>query len=470
MRIWSTILLLFSFSAVFGQSYLIDLPVRKNLRDKMDDLVFQFQILSRLNDPVTRNQYRRLFSEDAEIYDFISPNYNSNGLAKEMVKPIDQFISDLSIQFPNGFDQFNITETNLGEEINYSSFSLSDGVIMLDIAFKISGEYYQGGQFYNEPAVRLIINFEFEENKVKNLKIAQISKISSVLSYQRKERIPVFEKQFNAGAFNSWNQYTANLIGNAKSGTYYYENLRFFQDRGFQGSVELIRLMAAPEPEEFAWSIGFGYNQNNFKLGLDYFNHSITTKDEEGEDYYRNSTGNTVTENVSLHMIDVPVKFRYERQFSKKLSFFIHPGLSLSYQFGLQYSGNGVFSYSRFYPKGNLDLDKVDIPELGIYFNKSQSDSKFLSTSFLAGSGLLSLGLTSDLTPGIQLYVGAMGYKNVFAIKQKENTNELVPLSTADGVYNGLFRTINSVNAGAYGIQIGIRKRFVSKSGRVKYQ
>jgi hypothetical protein len=376
-----------------------------------------------------------------------------------MMKSVEDFTADVSRDFPGGFKQFLITDTNLGQAVDYSDFTADSGAVTIQLELAVIGAYSRGGQFSNLVTLEFDISFRIEEFLLKDFKIIAINKVASDLRFQKEERVPFFEKQVNFNGLYSWSG-----VNNTDAGADFLDrDLNITNGFGYSLSIELIRMIAAPVPEEFSWSIGFGFSEINFQIQQANYFYSEFTMDQDNDQYFHNVQGENIVEDVRLRFIDIPVRYRYERQFANGWAYYLHPGLQLSYNLETLYSGSGIFSYSGYYPQYDLVLENLE--EYNFVSDEVASASRGQELSQYTFSGTFNGGLTKGWESGWTVYLGITAFKNIIS-NQVIDGNEFI--STQAGEYMGMLPSVNSVNAGGVGLQVGFRKRFKTRNGPVR--
>ncbi len=466
MRFLITILLISAVFELIAQPSAVDIRLRKSLRDKLDDLVFDLQVNGRLENQESYSELRRILGFDSEIYDFITPNYVSQKVGREMTKPIDEFLADVNRDFPKGFFQFQIMETNLGTAINYSSINWRDPEIQLIIKLSIAGDYYRGGVFSNEPTLDFRVKFDTAGYRVTNMRVEEVRKVESALMFQKEEKLPFFDKQYLASGYLSY--VNVNSINVADD--YYFTNVDIQPEISYGGAINFIRRVAAPEPEEFAWSVGIGFTETWFRASVDYYLFSRLTTDRDEDQHYLNVTGTGFDERVRLRIADIPIRFRYERKFNNYLGFYVNPGINLSYLVQMSYFGSGEFTYTGWYPQLDLLLENEE--DFNFVSNNEQSANVEMpipqwNWDDFNVSGALELGFNIEFLSGWMVYLGATAFKNFVFIQEPVEEHAI---STVLNEYRGIAPSFATIDNGGYGIQFGIRKRFVSKNGLVKLE
>ncbi|MFY0686036.1 MAG: hypothetical protein JXQ90_02670 [Cyclobacteriaceae bacterium] len=453
-------------SALLAQRTNIDLGIRKSLRDQLDDIVFDFQSYGRLNDDVSRIQFKRLFTDTAEVFDFITPNYvtEKRKTGQEIVKSVDAFIEDVQAEFPQGFMQVSVKDASLGSAIDYNTFNISQRQIDLEIEFDIVGISADGGQYSNDPKLKFLIVFDTLNNLAGNIQIAGIEKIESRLRFQQEERQPLFEKQigFNGG-YSIVSSNTDDLFFGED---YSMDKISIDSDISYSAGIDLIRLVAAPEPNEFSWSFGLYFSEIGFQLSMDSYYYSDVRIDKDNDLYFNNVIGENFRENVKMRFLEIPLRFRYERAFSRIFSFYIQPGVDLGYNYQTIFSGSGTFTYTGFYPELNLLIR--DVEEYNFVSDYQQTfNDQMIQTSNYAVSGALNVGFNMKVFDGWLVYLGAAASKSVINLSIKE-TNHLI--STEMGQNAGVTPSMSFIDFGKYGIQVAIRKKFETKNGLLKLE
>jgi hypothetical protein len=443
----------------------VELRIRKNVRDKLDDLVFEFEQFSRFSSNDEISNFTKLFDKDALVFDYLTPNYLTRNTGQELIKEYDDFVADIRKDYPRGLSQSRIIDTNLGEAIDYRQLKLDSPQVAVNIRIVTIGEYVEGGQFSNDALLTLNIQFDTLAGNVYNFRIISINKLTSELRYQKEERAPKFEKQIISKAYLSWNQ----VQTDDPDGNYYVSVPMVTNETISQShSINFIRILAAPEPEEFSMSFGLAYNQSEYNITAENYFYSYLTINSFNEAEYRNVTGQGITEKVTSQLVEMPILFRYERKFSRIFSVFVQTGLSLNYHLSAHHTGGGMFSYTGYLPKYNLAL--IDEPDFG-YLNDQLINDRFVITpnkfsrDYFGLNGLADLGFSLENKNGWVFYLGATAHKGI--VNNKRIT-DFSYVSSEINNYNGLFPVLNSINFGGYGIMFGIRKRFRSRNGVVK--
>ncbi|MFT4737377.1 MAG: hypothetical protein ACI92W_001489, partial [Paraglaciecola sp.] len=348
--------------------------------------------------------------------------------------------------------------------IDFDELDLSDPTVFVQVKISTLGDYREGGQFSNEAEIGLQIKFDTLNQRVNNLRIEQIVMINSELRYKKEEKTPKFEKMLTGNYHQSWNNLTTNQFDR----NYNLGQHSIVQDYGYSVAFNFIKLISAPEPEEFSYSFGIGMTESSYVINLDEYFYSYLTTDSDEVPFFQNVEGSAMSELVQSRIVDLPIRFRYERNFSTNLSFYANIGMTVSFHLQSMHQGSGEFDYSGFYPRYQQTLN--DIPQYGFNsdvqetgnFQTSLSD---LSRNDLNVSGAASIGFNYESKSGLVIYVGATGFKNILESTRQKSSNYI---SEEFDDYNGLLPVINSINFGGYGLELGIRKKFRSRNGIVK--
>lgn len=183
--------------------------------------------------------------------------------------------------------------------------------------------------------------------------------------------------------------------------------------------------------------IGAGYSAYSSKAELTTYSGTITSVDDENENFEYRITASGVKEEQKLTALEIPVFLAYRKSLSEKLGLLGNVGLKFSFPLSATYQSTGGTLETRgYYPAYNVEL--YNMPNHGFgkveNINYSGDLSAQMAYSLFANAGITipvgkmgidvgiygSYGLNSVLKPEAnQLMVYPMKYQSVTALADK---------------------------------------------------
>jgi hypothetical protein len=119
-------------------------------------------------------------------------------------------------------------------------------------------------------------------------------------------------------------------------------------------------------PSWVAMGVGVGFSYIHQSAGFDAFSETLTDYiDIDGMKCNVSFNYKNVKESVSLTYLDIPLYFEIGRPSRVKTTAYVKLGFKASFLVGKNFSGEGTYTSSGYYPQWDVNLDDVDV--LGYY-------------------------------------------------------------------------------------------------------
>lgn len=201
-------------------------------------------------------------------------------------------------------------------------------------------------------------------------------------------------------------------------------------------------------------STGIGYGSYSSDLTLDNYSALFTATDGDNDNYQRHILGTDLFESQKIGFLHIPILINLQWFISQKIGMEIRSGVDINVPLNKNYSSEGVFSYSGFYPQYNITF--ADIPYedfINDVNNKAEDDLQLKSiTPGLVFSGNFFIMLNSKM----MLSAGACFNKTLSDISGYDSEENFI-LSSRPSEINSLMAASNKVTAQAFGLSFGIR-------------
>ena len=175
--------------------------------------------------------------------------------------------------------------------------------------------------------------------------------------------------------------------------------------------------------------IGLGYQNFKSELTLDDYSSTLSSIDNEGDNFIMEISGNSISDKQSLGLLTIPVSVQLKVPVSSKLFLFVQPGICVSIPVLKKSSTTGTFTYNGYYPDYNVTL--TDLPQYGFASNYQSTDENKLPTSRMILLSQTRAGITYSLNYKLSLSAGLSYLKSLSNVV--ENTeDELLTTSMDD--------------------------------------
>jgi hypothetical protein len=198
---------------------------------------------------------------------------------------------------------------------------------------------------------------------------------------------------------------------------------------------------------------GIGYSQLSNKLILDkarFTQNNVV--DSEGETYQSIVDATNVTETQTLGSISVPLTLKLLLPLKEnKISLFMDVGTVLYFPIVRQYTSNGTYTYSGYYP--SLWARLSDLPDYGFPTNYSFKSTSTFETKSLFVSFKTNIGVRLHLTDKSSIKAGGTIIRSIGSLTKSNNNPE--SLSSKPNVYSSLMNRNNPASVFSYGLHLG---------------
>ena len=224
----------------------------------------------------------------------------------------------------------------------------------------------------------------------------------------------------------------------------------------FGGSLEIGYFFS----KSVGVSSGIGFTSFKSQLTLDTYQNSFNTTDSENEAYERQVSGTDIQEIQKVGFLSFPICLDIRLPLSKKMGFFLQPGINVAIPVTKKYTSSGTFTYKGYYPAYNVLLQ--NLPAYGFPGNVNSVTNGSLEIKSLHMNAFVSAGFDFLIQRNIQLGIAAFYSKLLSNISDYPSPDKF-QLSTDANQINSLMG--GSSKTSAQSIGLNIRIRYFLKSG-----
>jgi len=232
-------------------------------------------------------------------------------------------------------------------------------------------------------------------------------------------------------------------------------NLVSNSQNSFGGSLEIGYFFS----KSIGISSGIGFSSYKSQLELGTYQNKFNTTDSENEAYERQVSGTDIKEIQKVGFLSIPVCLDIRLPLSKKMGFFLQPGLSFAIPVTKKYTSSGIFTYKGYYPAYNVLLQ--NLPAYGFPGNVNSVTDGSLEIKSLHINALISAGFDFLIQKNIQLGIAAFYSKSLSNISDYPSPDKFQLSSDANQI-NSMMG--GSSNASVQSIGVNIRLRYFLKS------
>jgi len=232
-------------------------------------------------------------------------------------------------------------------------------------------------------------------------------------------------------------------------------NLVSNSQNSFGGSLEIGYFFS----KSIGISSGIGYSSYKSQIELATYQNKFNTTDSENETYERQVSGTDIKEIQKVGFLSIPVCLDIRLPLSKKMGFFLQPGLSFAIPVTKKYTSSGIFTYKGYYPAYNVLLQ--NLPAYGFPGNVNSVTDGSLEIKSLHINALISAGFDFLIQKNIQLGIAAFYSKSLSNISDYPSPDKFQLSSDANQI-NSMMG--GSSNASVQSIGVNIRLRYFLKS------
>jgi|GEM_PF-771522 len=241
----------------------------------------------------------------------------------------------------------------------------------------------------------------------------------------------------------------------SNEGTLSVANLVSSSQNSFGGSLEIGYFFTT----SIGISSGLGFTSYKSQLTLGTYQNNFNTADSENEAYERRVSGTVIKEVQNVGFLSLPVCLDIRLPLSKKMSFFLQPGINLAIPITKKYTSSGTFTYKGYYPAYNVLLE--NLPTYGFPSNVNSFTNETLGIKSININALVSAGFDFSIQKNIQIGVGVSYSKSLSNISDYTSPDKFQLSSDANQI-NSLMG--GSSKATVQSLGLNIRLRYFLKS------
>ena len=156
---------------------------------------------------------------------------------------------------------------------------------------------------------------------------------------------------------------------------------------------------------------GVGFQSFTNKASLKEYTNNIESIDNEGDAFEMEISGNTITDQQTLGLLQIPVSVRIQIPLSTKFFLIVQPGVVAGFPLIKTSSVTSTFTYNGYYPEYNVTL--TDLPQYGFASDYETTIENEMATSSLVFLLQARAGLSYMLSPKLNLTAGVCYDKNL---------------------------------------------------------
>jgi len=206
-------------------------------------------------------------------------------------------------------------------------------------------------------------------------------------------------------------------------------------------------------------SSGIGFSTYKSQIELATYQNKFNTTDSENEAYERQVSGTDIKETQKVGFLNLPICLDIRLPLSKKMGFFLQPGIGFAIPVTKKYTSSGTFTYKGYYPAYNVLLQ--NLPAYGFPANVNSVTDGSLEIKSLHINALISAGFDFVIQKNIQLGIAAFYSKSLSNIASYPSPDKF-QLSPDANQINSLMG--GSSKATVQSIGLNIRLRYFLKS------
>ena len=232
-------------------------------------------------------------------------------------------------------------------------------------------------------------------------------------------------------------------------------NLVSNSQNSFGGSLEIGYFFT----KSIGISSGIGFSSYKSQLELGTYQNKFNTIDSENEAYERQVSGIDIKEIQKVGFVSLPICLDIRLPLSKKMGFFLQPGIGFAIPVIKKYTSSGTFTYKGYYPAYNVLLQ--NLPAYGFPSNVNSVTDGSLEIKSLHINALISAGFDFLIQKNIQFGIAAFYSKSLSNISNYPSPDKF-QLSSESNQINSLMG--GSSKASVQSIGVNIRLRYFLKS------
>ncbi|MDP4210201.1 MAG: OmpA family protein [Bacteroidota bacterium] len=235
----------------------------------------------------------------------------------------------------------------------------------------------------------------------------------------------------------------SNKFGNEEKITY-----------GYNGGLDLAYYFIAGEKLKFGLSAGVNYSFYKALRILNY-NDSIKTVDADNDQFTLYQKGDNIRETQNASFIDIPVLLRLEYVPFPHFGVYLHAGGYYSSALNAKYNISMTYTAKGYYPKYNVLLHDIDVPNSPYFFPTNKPMSGQGSLQVKSSYGItVAFGLKYKLTPNIALTAGVSSYMGMTNLSAYSKSNWF--LVNSNRSINTLMSRGDKITENAYCVDFGL--------------
>ena len=236
----------------------------------------------------------------------------------------------------------------------------------------------------------------------------------------------------------------------SNEGTLSVANLVSSSQNSFGGSLEIGYFFS----ESIGISSGLGFTSYKSQLTLDTYQNNFNTVDSENEAYERRVSGTSIKEIQNVGFLSLPVCLDIRLPLSKKMGFYLQPGINLAIPITKKYTSSGTFTYKGYYPAYNVLLE--NLPAYGFPSNVNSITNGTLEIKSININALISAGFDFSVQKNIQIGVGVCYSKSLSNISDFASPDKFQLSSEANQI-NSLMGGSSKATVQSLGVNVRLR-------------
>lgn len=236
----------------------------------------------------------------------------------------------------------------------------------------------------------------------------------------------------------------------SNEGTLSVANLVSSSQNSFGGSLEIGYFFS----ESIGISSGLGFTSYKSQLTLDTYQNNFNTVDSENEAYERRVSGTGIKEVQNVGFLSLPVCLDIRLPLSKKMGFYLQPGINLAIPITKKYTSSGTFTYKGYYPAYNVLLE--NLPAYGFPSNVNSITNGTLEIKSININALISAGFDFSIQKNIQIGVGVCYSKSLSNISDFASPDKFQLSSEANQI-NSLMGGSSKATVQSLGVNVRLR-------------
>jgi hypothetical protein len=236
-------------------------------------------------------------------------------------------------------------------------------------------------------------------------------------------------------------------------GTLSVSGLLSDKQTSFSGSLEIGYFFS----NYFGLSSGLGFISYKTQLTLDAYQNKYNTTDIENDSYEMRISGSDIKEVQNIGLLYIPFCLNIRLPISKRIGFFLQPGVNLAVPLNRTYQSSGTFTYKGYYPAYNVLLE--NLPNYGFPNNLSSGSEGEFELKSLVFNAIASAGFDFFVGENIQFSLAACYNKSLSGISDYSSPDKF-QLSPSVNQINSMMGGSIKATTQSIGLSLSLRYYF----------